>query len=293
MKTNITQPLLLVCLIFFGLSAYFAPLAIASTSPNQPSINATSNPTDFPGGVISTNTEWDISGSPYRIHGNITIPAGVRLTLDPGVVLQFDSGTGISVYGQLVSTGQPTPTQSVYFTSYRDNSPVSLPTPGIDDGQPGDWAGISFSYGSSGTFSACVIREAANGVNGIIPAIAGANFDRSPVSLNAASDLIVSGNTFNASSLTIQGPNAYDVSVTGNSFSNGSSANFSGYVGSLSLSGNFSGDGNPVNFNFNGLTLSKTSTLIAQSGIHLINSGTSHSEFLDLTKSECKIQHTR
>ena len=176
---------------------------------------------------------------------------------------------------KLISNGQSSPKQRVYLTSYRDNSPPSLPSPGTDAGQPSDWQGLTFFPGSSATLTACVIREAAYGVFGGIPVIAGAIFDRSPVWTDSAIPLTLSGNTLNASNLVVfNDTGSRDVSVTGNSFSNGSNAIFNARLGLLSMSGNVSGDGSPVPFYLgSGLLLTKDNTWNPQPGIHLITYG--------------------
>lgn len=38
---------------------------------------------------ITTNTTWNISGSPYIIQNSITVQNGVSLTIDPGVEIKF------------------------------------------------------------------------------------------------------------------------------------------------------------------------------------------------------------
>ena len=73
---------------------------VDTTVTGTTSVNFTPNPTDVSGGAFTNSEDWGISGSPYRTHGSLTIPAGVRLTLEPGVVLQFDNGAGMNVYGK-------------------------------------------------------------------------------------------------------------------------------------------------------------------------------------------------
>ena len=49
-----------------------------------------SSATIIPGGNIITQT-WTVAGSPYIVQGDITIPAGAFLTIQPGVSVQFAS----------------------------------------------------------------------------------------------------------------------------------------------------------------------------------------------------------
>lgn len=38
-------------------------------------------------GTISTNTTWSQVNSPYVMTGNVTVAAGVTLTIEPGVIV--------------------------------------------------------------------------------------------------------------------------------------------------------------------------------------------------------------
>lgn len=67
------------------------------------------------GGVISENVVYDSSASPYVITEDILIEKGGKLTLEPGVSLQFDPGVGITVRGVLHAEG--TPLQRIKLTS--------------------------------------------------------------------------------------------------------------------------------------------------------------------------------
>src|SRR3990172_12434736 len=57
-------------------------------------------------GPISTDTTWTLAGSPYRLTGNVTISAGVTLTVDPGVTVDLGSDVkDIDVNGTLTGDG--------------------------------------------------------------------------------------------------------------------------------------------------------------------------------------------
>jgi hypothetical protein len=56
------------------------------------------------GGIIDTDTTWDLAGSPYNIISDIQIAEGVTLTMEPGVVVN-NGGGRIRVWGALEAIG--------------------------------------------------------------------------------------------------------------------------------------------------------------------------------------------
>lgn len=58
------------------------------------------------GGVIAQDMTLTADKN-YRVVNNLGIPEGVTLTIEPGTVLNFDTGTGISCDGDLVANGEP------------------------------------------------------------------------------------------------------------------------------------------------------------------------------------------
>jgi hypothetical protein len=48
---------------------------------------------------------WSVAGSPYLINGNIIIPEGESLTLNPGVELQFQGYYTLKIQGRLQAIG--------------------------------------------------------------------------------------------------------------------------------------------------------------------------------------------
>ena len=59
--------------------------------------------TTVPGGVVNGN--WGIAGSPYNIQGSIVIPDNTTLTIEPGVVVNFEGTYKILVLGRLLAEG--------------------------------------------------------------------------------------------------------------------------------------------------------------------------------------------
>jgi hypothetical protein len=60
-------------------------------------------------GIISTNTTWTKVKSPYILTGNVQIPYGVTVTVEPGAIIKGDSSIGtmpwLYVYGTLNAVG--------------------------------------------------------------------------------------------------------------------------------------------------------------------------------------------
>ena len=160
-------------------------------------------PTDVYAGTLSSSLTWDVDGNPYRVHGIVTIPAGVRLTLQPGVILQFDEQAGLNVNGELVSNGLASSSRRVYLTSSLDNSCPGLG--GTDQG--GSWRGLSFGSGTTANLTGVVVRHANTGVTGSPSLVANATFDRCANgiylegSTSTPPDVAITNNTFTGSGL--------------------------------------------------------------------------------------------
>jgi hypothetical protein len=115
-------------------------------------------------GFINANTNWTLAGSPYIVVGNTIIPNGYTLTIDPGVVVKFDSAKTLQINGELHAVGAAG--NRIIFTSNRI-SPA-----------PGDWRQIQFSdtaadavFNSSGNYvSGCIMKycDVSYGGNGEI-----------------------------------------------------------------------------------------------------------------------------
>ena len=74
--------------------------------------------TDIPAGdVIGT---WSLSNSPYQVNGNITIPDGQILTIEPGVTAIFKEACKLDVQGCLIAVG--TSEDTITFTAEDPNA---------------------------------------------------------------------------------------------------------------------------------------------------------------------------
>lgn len=132
-------------------------------------------------GVITEDTVWTFENSPYEITDAVTVATGAKLTIEPGVKVEFGTGSSLLVNGSLYAVG--TSMNQISFTSNR-NEPVA-----------GDWDGITFRGDESSTFamSFCIVEYAIDGVN--ISSLGKAEVENSTVSENLLSGIHAFGPT--------------------------------------------------------------------------------------------------
>ncbi|TCK18886.1 parallel beta-helix repeat protein [Thiogranum longum] len=124
------------------------------TTTNQVQATYENNISRSQGGIVPTDTAWTAGSPPqaYRITSDLVITAGTRLTLQPGVVLEFDDNVGLVINGELQVLGSPE--QPVTFTSSNQAAPVK-----------GIWTGIQFGATSGNSvIDGAVIEWAVNGI---------------------------------------------------------------------------------------------------------------------------------
>jgi hypothetical protein len=86
-------------------------------------------------GTLAANTTWTVAQSPIVVTSTVQVPAGITLTIEPGVVVRFDAAQGLDVLGTLVARG--TVGARIRFTSTQ-----ATVTPGF-------WSAVSFRDSSS------------------------------------------------------------------------------------------------------------------------------------------------
>jgi len=112
--------------LVFGFMIVFATVSFAQTH--------------IPAGNVSGT--WTTSGSPYLIEGEISITSGQTLTIEPGVLVEFQDHYKLNVQGQLLALG--TENDSICFTIDDTTGFQNLSIP------DGGWHGIRFGFSTPG-----------------------------------------------------------------------------------------------------------------------------------------------
>jgi hypothetical protein len=102
--------------------------------------------TDVPGGNASGT--WTAAGSPYNVLGDITVPAGQDLTLEPGVTVAFQGDYRLTVAGTMHAIG--TEADSIRITGSTDWQRIRLE-----------------NVSEPSAFAYCVISRADRGVHSV------------------------------------------------------------------------------------------------------------------------------
>jgi parallel beta-helix repeat protein len=113
-------------------------------------------------GFIAQDTKWIQAESPYIALGSVVVNEGVTLTVEPGVVVEFESKQRLTIDGVLIARG--TAENTINFISKQDQ-------------KPGAWGGILFensgigakldgtgNYLSGSILQYCIVECAETGV---------------------------------------------------------------------------------------------------------------------------------
>lgn len=102
---------------------------------------------------------WRLENSPFIVRGNLIIPAGQKLIIEPGTVVKFAGPYALRVEGCLVARGESR--KRIIFTSLNDNEFGRLSEVRMILPTSQDWRGIFFTNTAAEEISAleyCIIR---------------------------------------------------------------------------------------------------------------------------------------
>ncbi len=106
---------------------------------NRPTVSVSSN--------ISTNTTWE-TGKIYILEGRISVLDGATLTIEPGVIVKGNAGTGSNATALLIARGGKieavgTEASPIIFTSISDHIlPGEIQSPNLVPTNNGLWGGL-------------------------------------------------------------------------------------------------------------------------------------------------------
>src|SRR5690554_1189773 len=96
---------------------------------------------------ITTNTTWE-TGKTYVLKNRIAVTSGNKLTIEPGVIIKGEAGTGANATALIIARGaqifaEGTASQPIIFTSIADEiKPGEIASPNLDPTLNGLWGGI-------------------------------------------------------------------------------------------------------------------------------------------------------
>jgi hypothetical protein len=113
--------------------------AVLSVNEEQTVVSVTGN--------ITENTTWE-TGKVYTLESRIAVVSGVTLTIEPGVIVKGQAGTGANATALLVARGgkimaEGTADSPIIFTSVADEvMPGEIASPNLEPTLNGLWGGL-------------------------------------------------------------------------------------------------------------------------------------------------------
>ncbi|MCB8964070.1 MAG: right-handed parallel beta-helix repeat-containing protein [Bacteroidales bacterium] len=98
-------------------------------------------------GNITQNTTWE-TGKVYILGSRVAVVSGITLTIQPGVIVKGQAGTGSNATALIIARGakimaEGTATQPIIFTSVADEiEPGQIASPNLDPSLNGLWGGL-------------------------------------------------------------------------------------------------------------------------------------------------------
>jgi hypothetical protein len=112
---------------------------VLSVGAEPTTIRVTSN--------ITANTTW-VTGKTYILGSRIVVTSGAKLTIQKGVIVKGEAGSGANATALVIARGaqidaQGTATEPIIFTSVADEiAPGQIASPNLEPTQEGLWGGL-------------------------------------------------------------------------------------------------------------------------------------------------------
>ncbi|GAB3650097.1 hypothetical protein GCM10028791_16870 [Echinicola sediminis] len=133
-------------LLFFLLMG--ASVIFTSCEDNdEPTVDPGNDEENVVSSNIKENETWE-SGETYILAGRIVVEAGATLTIEPGVVVKGEAGSGANATALIIARGaklmaEGTATSPIIFTSIADEiEPGQVASPNLDPELDGLWGGL-------------------------------------------------------------------------------------------------------------------------------------------------------
>jgi hypothetical protein len=120
-------------------------------------------------GNITANTTW-VTGKTYVLGGRIAVNPGAKLTIQKGVVVKGEAGTGANATALLIPRGaqidaQGTATEPIIFTSIADEvAPGQIASPNLEPTVEGLWGGLIVLGRAKSSFEGDVVEKQIEGI---------------------------------------------------------------------------------------------------------------------------------
>ena len=141
MRNSVKQSLLV-------LFAFVTLTMIVSCNDDDVPTPEENNPSEFAiSSNITTNTTWE-TGNTYTLETRIAVEAGATLTIQPGVVIKGQVGSGANATALVIARGatimaEGTATAPIVFTTIADQiEPGQIASPNLAATQSGLWGGL-------------------------------------------------------------------------------------------------------------------------------------------------------
>jgi len=141
-----------IVVTFMAGSESGAGTAVLTITDNNNKTGAATAAIDIKKGIsvsenISSNTTWE-TGKIYILESRIAVLSGATLTIQPGVIIKGEAGTGSNATALIIARGgkidaQGTDVSPIIFTSISDNIlPGEIASPNLSPDLDGLWGGL-------------------------------------------------------------------------------------------------------------------------------------------------------